>query len=208
MKNKKNFEVVKLLKKNIRKKIQKKRDTLTTEYREKSSKLIAEKFFSTAYYNNSKNILIYYPFRSEVDTTLIIKEALKDKKDIILPRVFNDKLEFYFVNNPSKQLEKGAYDIMEPITSLCKPAKISDIDLVVVPGVSFDKNLNRLGYGGGYYDKILSYLPQKVKKIALCFDIQVINSIPVSEHDIKVDMLITETKIYDSLKTSYYKDGT
>ncbi len=198
MRNKKNPERIELLKKNFRKKIQKKRNNLSVEYRGKSSKLIAEKFFSTVHYISSKIILIYHPFKSEVDTAIIIREALKNKKNIVLPRVHNNKLELFFVNNPSEQLERGSYHIMEPVAELCRPAKISDIDLAVVPGVSFDKNLNRLGYGGGYYDKILLQIPPKVKKIALCFDIQVVNSIPVLEHDIKIDMLITETKIYYS----------
>lgn len=85
---------------------------------------------------------------------------------------------------------------MEPTASLCRPAKISDIDLAVVPGVGFDKNLNRLGYGGGFYDKLLLNIPDTVKKIALCFDIQVVDRIPVSKNDIKVDLLITNTRIY------------
>ncbi|OFW61331.1 MAG: 5-formyltetrahydrofolate cyclo-ligase, partial [Actinobacteria bacterium RBG_19FT_COMBO_36_27] len=139
------------------------------------------------------------PFRSEVNTTIIIREALKSKKNIILPRVYNNKLELYFVTDLSIQLKNGVYNIMEPVTELCKPAKISDIDVVVVPGVSFDKKFNRLGYGGGYYDKILSHIPEKIKKIALCFDIQIVDALPVSEHDIKVDTIITETKIYQLL---------
>lgn len=198
-KDKKNLKIINFLKKNIRGKIRRKRNNLPIKYREKSSRLIAEKFLHSTYYADSKNILIYHPFRNEVDTTLIIKDALKNNKNIILPRVHNKELELYFVTDPSEQLENGAYGIMEPVTDLCKPAKISEIDLIIVPGVSFDKNLNRLGYGGGYYDKILSRIPQKVKKIALCFDIQVVDDLPVLEHDIKMDMIITESKIYQPL---------
>jgi 5-formyltetrahydrofolate cyclo-ligase len=185
-----------LLKKELRKRIQNKRNSLPIWDRKKRSKIIAEKFFGTAYYNNSNNILIFYPFRSEIDVTIIIRQALKNKKNIILPRIHDQELKLFYVDNLKKQLERGAYGIMEPIIGLCRPAKISDIDLVVVPGISFDKNLNRLGYGGGYYDKLLLHIPEGVKKIALCFDIQVVDSIPVSEHDIKVDILITDTKIY------------
>lgn len=185
-----------LLKKELRKRIQNKRNSLQIRDRKKRSKIIAEKFFGTAYYNNSNNILIFYPFRSEIDVTIIIRQALENKKNIILPRIHDQELKLFYVDNLKKQLESGTHDIMEPIIGLCRPAKISDIDLVVVPGISFDKNLNRLGYGGGYYDKLLLHIPEGVKKIALCFDIQVVDSIPVSEHDIKVDILITDTKIY------------
>lgn len=196
MKNDNESERTSLFKRDIRKRIQNKRNSLPIWDRKKRSKIIAEKFFGTAYYNNSNNILIFYPFRSEIDVTIIIRQALENKKNIILPRIHDQELKLFYVDNLKKQLERGAYGIMEPIIGLCRPAKISDIDLVVVPGISFDKNLNRLGYGGGYYDKLLLHIPEGVKKIALCFDIQVVDSIPVSEHDIKVDILITDTKIY------------
>ncbi|MBE3093329.1 MAG: 5-formyltetrahydrofolate cyclo-ligase [Actinobacteria bacterium] len=196
MKNDNESDRTSLFKRDIRKRIQNKRNSLPIRDRKKRSKIIAEKFFDTAYYNNSNNILIFYPFRSEIDVTIIIRQALENKKNIILPRIHDQELKLFYVDNLKKQLERGAYGIMEPIIGLCRPAKISDIDLVVVPGISFDKNLNRLGYGGGYYDKLLLHIPEGVKKIALCFDIQVVDSIPISEHDIKVDILITDTKIY------------
>lgn len=196
MKNDNESERTSLFKRDIRKRIQNKRNSLPIWDRKKRSKIIAEKFFGTAYYNNSNNILIFYPFRSEIDVTIIIRQALENKKNIILPRIHDQELKLFYVDNLKKQLERGAYGIMEPTPGLCRLAKTSDIDLVVVPGISFDKNLNRLGYGGGYYDKLLLHIPEGVKKIALCFDIQVVDSIPVSEHDIKVDILITDTKIY------------
>ncbi len=196
MRNEKSSEINRATKENIRKIVDVKRKNLPPDYREKSSIIIAEKFLKTDCYANSKNILIYYPIKGEVDTKLIISKALNDKKNIILPRVHNDKLKLFFVEEPSRQLEKGSYGIMEPVARLCKPAKIHDADLVVIPGVSFDKNLNRLGYGGGYYDKILESLSKNTKKIALCFDIQLVKKIPAMEHDVKADMLITETRIY------------
>lgn len=196
MKNENNQDKIKLLKKDIRKEYQERRNNLSAEYRAKSSRSIEKKFLKTDYYINSENILIYFPFRSEVNTTRIIKKALEDRKKIILPRVYNNKLKLFFVTNPSEQLEKGSYNIMEPITVLCRPAKTSDIDVAIVPGISFDRDLNRLGYGGGYYDRLFKNIPERVKKIALCFDVQVSEKIPVSRHDIRVDMLITESKIY------------
>ena len=196
MKNNNEFEGAEFLKKNIRKILQDKRDNLQIPFRKEISKIIAGKFFNTDYYIDANNILIYYPFRSEVDTTIVIKKALKDNKNIILPRVSGQRLELFYVNDPKKQLKKGAYGIMEPNAALCRKAEITGIDLAVVPGIGFDKNLNRLGYGGGFYDKLLPHIPKGVKKIALCFDIQVIDMIPVSKNDIKVDLLITDTGFY------------
>ena len=196
MKNNNKLKKTSSYKEKLRKKIQNRRDNLQVRYRKERSKIIAEKFFNTVYYINSNNILIYYPFRSEVDVTIIIKKALKNKKNIILPRIDKHNLNLFYVNDLKKQLEKGTYGIMEPAIGLCRPTDISDIDLAVVPGLGFDKKLNRLGYGGGFYDKLLMHIPEGVKKIALCFDIQVINNIPASENDIKVDCIITDTEIY------------
>lgn len=183
-------------KKKLRKQIQAERDALVPAERKKRSKIIAGKFFLTENYRNSKSLLLYYPFRSEIDTTIIIKRALGDGKKVILPRVGPGGLELFFIGDLSIQLEKGSYGIMEPVPGSCITAKLTDIDLIVVPGVGFDKNLNRLGYGGGFYDRLLQKITTEVKKISLCFEMQISEKIPVSEHDIKVDLLITESNTY------------
>lgn len=189
-------EDVEFLKKEMRMKVQSLRDSVSLEERIKKSKIIAEKFLKTEEYMEAKNLLIYFPFRSEIDTTIIIKDALKKGKKVILPRVSNEKLELYFVKDLSEELKKGSFGIMEPVPSLCKPATIEEIDLAVVPGVAFDANLNRLGYGGGFYDRLLENLPSEIKKIALAFEIQVVLEIPVTKKDKKIDMIITEKNIY------------
>jgi 5-formyltetrahydrofolate cyclo-ligase len=183
---------------NLRKLIQDKRNAIPAEERINKSRKAAEKFFLTKDYMEATNILLYFPFRSEIDTTIIIKKALQDCKKIILPRVLDKNLDLYFIENYEHQLKKGSYGIMEPVPELCKPAEISDIDLAIVPGVCFDKNFNRLGYGGGFYDKLLPLLNNNVKKIALCFEMQVLPEIPISDYDIKVDKIITESNIYNA----------
>jgi len=196
----KKYKPIEVEKKQLRKYIQNKRDNLALGLRKKKSKEIALKFLKTTDYLNSKNIFIFYPFRSEIDTTIIIKKALKESKNIILPRVEGTLLNLYFVNDVHTQLQEGSYKIIEPIPSSCTKAHVSDINLAIVPGVAFDRNLNRLGYGGGFYDKILRNLPQSIKKIALSFDIQIVPNIPVLDYDIKIDIIITESKIYKAEK--------
>jgi len=198
--NSKKYKLIEVEKKQLRKYIQDKRDNLSLGLRKKKNKEITQKFLKTTDYLNSKNIFIYYPFRSETDTTIIIKKALKESKNIILPRVEGTLVNLYFVNDVHTQLQEGSYKIIEPIPSSCTKAHVSDINLAIVPGVAFDRNLNRLGYGGGFYDKILRNLPQSIKKIALSFDIQIVPNIPVLDHDIKIDIIITESKIYKAEK--------
>ncbi|MDZ7837198.1 MAG: 5-formyltetrahydrofolate cyclo-ligase [Actinomycetota bacterium] len=171
-----------------------KRDKLDKEDRLSKSRIIADKFLAASFYTSSKVIMAYWPFRSETDTTLIIGQAITDRKMVALPRVCHNKLSLYYVQNPVLELICGAYGIMEPIEDKCSAANPKDIDVVIVPGVAFDLELNRLGYGGGYYDKLLATLDKRVKKVALCFDIQIISRVPAEEHDVKVDGLITESK--------------
>jgi 5-formyltetrahydrofolate cyclo-ligase len=196
MKNNQESRITVIFKKKLRKEIREKRDRITASDRKNRSKIIAEKFYNINYYTESHNILAYYPFGSEIDTTLVIIRALENNKSIILPKVFDQELKLYYIDKLSEHLEKGKYGIMEPIPRLCRTAKIKDVDLAIIPGLGFDKNLNRLGYGGGFYDRLLTLIPVEVKKVAFCFDVQVVGSIPVSEHDIKIDILITESKIY------------
>jgi len=183
-------------KKTLRYKIQSDRDRIPLSQRLKKTKIIAAKLVKLPEYRDSETLLIYHPFRSEPDTTIIIKKAQNQGKQIILPRVCGKKLELFFIENLKTQLEKGSYGIMEPVKSLCKPADICDIDLAIIPGVCFDKELNRIGYGGGFYDRLLPMLDSDVKKIALCFEMQVVDKICASENDIKVDKIITESSTY------------
>lgn len=179
-------------KKALRKSIQDKRDHLADDLWYEKSAVIAKKFLELKQYKESKNILAYFPFRSELDTKMIISKALKQGKNIILPRVNKNRLDLYHINDLANDLARGCYDIMEPVVSKCKKADPSRIDLAIVPGVGFDVKMNRLGYGGGFYDRLLGEIPPQAPKIALAFDLQIVATVPVSDHDLKVDALITE----------------
>jgi len=197
------------LKKIIRKRIQKKRDKLSECARFTRSTSIADRLMGLGCYKDSKEILAYYPFRSEIDTTIIIRRALKQQKKVILPRFNGKDLDLYYIKDLSNDLRCGSFDIMEPIPSECTPASYKDTDIVLVPGVSFDRDLNRLGYGGGFYDKLLEKLPAYLLRIALAFDLQIVDNIPVMEHDLKVDIIITEKEIIASHnKTNPIKEIT
>lgn len=180
----------------LRKSIQEKRDRLDHSEHKRSSKKIIDKLCGLKIYLESRCIFAYYPFRSEIDTKILIKRALDDKKEVVLPRVSGDGLRLFLVSDIHNSLEKGSFGIMEPVPRNNREASLGDVELVIVPGVAFDKGLNRLGYGGGYYDRILQGLDKKTKKIALCFQMQIVESVPVGDHDKKVDMIITEERIY------------
>jgi len=182
-------------KKAIRKSIQEKRDGLAPESRLNKSHIIARRFLGLKEYRKSGKILAYFPFRSEIDTRVIIKEALRQGKIVALPKVNKKRLDLYYINSLSRSLEPGKYDIMEPIPSECTRALPGEMDLVITPGVGFDHEMNRLGYGGGFYDRLLREIPFHIPRVALAFDLQIVDRIPVSEHDLKVNILITESVI-------------
>jgi 5-formyltetrahydrofolate cyclo-ligase len=180
----------------IRQAIQEIRDLIPSEERKAKTQEISDRFYNLKEYYNAKNILIYYPFRSEVDTTVIIIRAIKDGKRVILPRVSGKTLELFYIKDIKKDLKPGTYGIMEPDKDLCIPARYTEPDLAVVPGVGFDRYKNRLGYGGGFYDRLLPKLSKNIQKIALCFQVQIVDHLPSFAHDIRVDKVISENESF------------
>lgn len=189
-----NFE-----KKIIRKKITDARNSLTPEEHEIKSKKITDNLLKLDEYIKAGTIFIYYPFRSEIDTTAVIKDAILKGKKVVLPKVEGREIKTFFVSDLRKDLKSGSFGILEPEISRCKEADVNEIDLAIVPGLCFDMNFSRIGYGGGFYDKILGKLGKGVKKIALAFDLQIISNVPSCNHDKKVDIILTESKIYKDL---------
>ena len=185
-------------KKELRKSIQADRDKISPSMHHDLSLSASRKFLGLDAYKGYMVIFAYYPFRSEIDIKILIVRALKDNKRIILPRVSGKgKLDLFYIEDLASDLEVGCFGLTQPRPDKQKKARLEDIDLVIVPGVAFYKDLNRLGYGGGFYDRILESLNRKIPKIALCFEMQLLDEIPVGKHDKKVDMIITEERIYE-----------
>ncbi|MCL5772094.1 MAG: 5-formyltetrahydrofolate cyclo-ligase [Actinobacteria bacterium] len=198
--NNNNNNNIKIKKKIIREKISNARNSLTPEEHKIKSKLITEKLLGLSDYIKANTIFIYYPFRSEIDTTEIIKDALSNNKKVVLPKVTGESLKIFFISDIKRDLKPGSYGILEPDINNCTEANLNKIDLAIVPGLCFDLNFNRIGYGGGFYDKILSKLRKNVKVIALAFDLQIVNNLPACAHDKKVNIIITESRIYKDFK--------
>lgn len=183
----------------LRKEILKKRESLTLEERDNYSKSIAKLLYSTLEYKEAKNIFIYMSFNSEVDTIQIIEQSFKLGKKIFIPYILKDKeimhaIEIEAFNN----LKRNCYGILEPVFD---KSKINDdnIDLVIVPGIVFDKKGNRIGYGGGYYDRFL-LKNKNLHIIGLSFEIQIVENILNKKHDIPMNKIITEKRIIETSK--------
>lgn len=174
-------------KKYIRDEIRKIKSVLSDFEKNKASEIIFSRLVKSKEWNKAQNILLYYSLPDELHTNIFF-EKIKDK-NLFLPKVEgNDLIILPYKKN---ELTKGAFSILEPQGYSGINPDI--LELIIVPGVAFDKELNRLGRGKGYYDKLLSLC--KALKIGICYDFQLIDKIPTETHDIKMDIIITPTKI-------------
>lgn len=174
-----------------RKRMKDQRERLSEDQIISMSNLIFEKIRALSVYRNSPAVHCYASFRNEVRTWEFMKSVLADGKRLAVPRVTNTlghekEMEFYYIEQLS-ELKQGAYGIMEP--EPWRPANTRDA-LVIVPGLAFDRKLNRLGYGGGYYDRYFSRFPL-TEKTGVCYNFQIMDEWETDCFDMKMDRIIT-----------------
>ena len=151
--------------------------------------------------NNIDDIMVYISFRSEVHTDNLINELLNKGKNILAPYCIVDerRMEIAPISNLSDDLEFGAYNIPEPKDQLKeKEFSPTQLDLVIVPAVAFSINGYRIGYGGGYYDRFLERLTADTMTIGITYDDLLFEELPQEDHDLPVDMVVTERKVVKS----------
>lgn len=188
-------------KEQIRKRIIKDRNQMISEEVAQKSSQIAQKVLKTPEYEEADNVLLYADYRHEVMTREIFDDAVLRKKKVFFPKSKDDgTMEFYQVVSV-KQLENGYKGIKEPIADeryLYRFQKQEDT-LIIVPGVAFDMQGYRVGYGKGFYDRFLKDKRQ-MTAIGLCFANQIVEEIPHDLHDIRMDKVVTEEIIYSFLR--------
>lgn len=163
------------------------------EDRLRKSEAVRKKLFSLKEFKGAKTILFYAAFDGEVETFEMIKQAKKLKKIIALPTVIkaHRRLVPRLVRNLRSGLRRGAYGILEPRKDRCQPIDLSKLDLVLVPGIAFDRSNHRLGRGFGYYDRFLRRLPIGTPAVGLAFDFQLFRRLPdVQPHDVQLSRIV------------------
>ena len=179
----------------IRKERLKLREALGAEVRSEYSKRIAQRLFELEEYKDASNIFLYASFGSEVDTGEIILRSLSEGRAVALPQCTGeDTMVFRYITSPA-DLRPGYKGIPEPGEEL--PAALSEPDIMIVPGVAFDEQMNRIGYGKGFYDRFFKAIPLYVPKLALAFEVQMAKEIPYETLDETMDKIITEERIYE-----------
>ena len=172
-------------KKELRRAIREQKRAMTEEEILSRSQRLGEMFLATAAYQNAKTIYGYLPYNQEVRTVPILQRALNDGKQVAVPKIYGNTMRFLYLTDLSK-VEKNAMGIPEPIAD--GPVAEDETALVLMPGVAFTKTGDRMGYGGGFYDRFLSAEPNH-PTIALCYDFQIVEHLPTEEFDIPVDQV-------------------
>jgi 5-formyltetrahydrofolate cyclo-ligase len=184
----------------LRKKLLARRSALVG--RGAANRRIAEKVFAIDPFIRARSILAYLDFRDEVETGPIIARASELGKTVFVPYCDGDELKLFELRD-NAELARGRFGILEPLAELRTDARrhtsVEMIDLIVVPGIGFDRFHNRLGFGGGFYDRLLKRLPVEPEGrpflLALAFDCQIVDQLPTDPHDRAVDRVVTETRI-------------
>ena len=170
------------------------------ENKDEVSEKIVQNFMGLPEYAAAKTVMFYVDVRDEVRTRHALPEAIQSDKRIIIPYCVDGELELFHLESMD-ELDIGMYKILEPKAELREVAEkrlqAEDLDLIMVPGVAFDKTGGRTGHGKGYYDKLLEHARPDTPLVALAFECQLFPEIPCESHDIYMDKVVTETSVYD-----------
>ena len=192
------------VKAHLRKTVLGRRDAMASGGRAASSRAILQKIVGLASYREARTVLAYAGFGSELQTDAFLHHTLNEGKRLLLPRVNRQKklLDVYEVRDPARDLEAGTWGIREPRPDRCDPADPRAAEFVLVPGVAFDRRGGRLGHGAGFYDRLLSgCVSPQAWLVAVAFETQTVEEVPMDEHDVPVDMVVTEKGTYPTEPT-------
>ena len=173
-------------KQELRKAIRARKRAMTEEEIERRSRSLCQKFLESDAYRACRTLYGYLPYNQEVRTLPILAQALADGKQVAVPKVYGDDMKFIVLTDLS-QVSKGYAGIPEPIADA--PVAEDETALVLMPGLAFDPQGHRIGYGGGFYDKFLSR-EGKHPTLALCYEFQMVEHLETEEFDIPVDTVI------------------
>ncbi len=176
-----------------RKEIKERWKSISQKEKKQWDKAIFTSFFSLQGYKCADTVFCFVSMENEPDTLNIIKRMLNDKKRVCVPRCISKGVMEACAIKSLDELESGSYGILEPSESTPK-VDIGDIDISIVPCVSADRNLKRLGHGGGYYDRFMQN--GRFLKVMLSYEALLLEDVAAQEHDVSCDYLITEEKIY------------
>lgn len=184
------------MKKGLRKEIKEKRFAMDLEQKKEADLIIEKNFLDLSAFVDCKSIFIYVSMEDEVNTLDIISKSLELGKKVYVPKVHNETktMRALRIESLSDLNESGAFGILEP--SWEKEELKGAVDIILTPGLAFDKKGGRLGYGGGFYDKFFK-IHKESNRVVLSYEYQIVDEIPMEDYDERVNLIITEKNIYD-----------
>ncbi len=161
------------------------------------SREIKFKLFALDNFSNAKIVSFYLSMETEVQTGEMVQEALDMGKKVAVPYIDTetDGLILSEIKDIERELAPGPHKILQPLMEYLRPISLNQVDLIAVPGLAFDMRRNRLGFGKGYYDKLLAQKTARTTSVGLAFHFQVLEEIPASSHDVPMDLVITEKRL-------------
>jgi len=173
------------------------RDAMTAAARSEASRIICAHVLGSAEFLRAANVLAYVGFGTELDTSPITSAVLASGRPLILPRVDKARraLVLHRVNDVAGSLIAGVFGIREPDPRRCPEVDPSDVEFVLVPGVAFSRACERLGYGAGYYDRLIPNLAKRPKLVAGAYAVQLVDEVPTGAHDARIDRVVTENEV-------------
>ena len=173
-------------KKELRNAVRQRKRSMTAQEIEDKSRRLTELFLASDLYQSARTVHGYLPYNQEVRTAAMLEQALRDGKRVAVPKVCGEEMKFIYMDDLT-QVETGYAGIPEPIAD--GPVADDPGALVLMPGLAFDPEGHRVGYGGGFYDRFLEQEPNH-PTLALCYDFQMFQSLKTEEHDIPVDCVL------------------
>ena len=173
-------------KKALRSQIRAQKRAMSEEEIVRASERLGELFLASEAYRQARTIYGYLPYNQEVRTVPMLERALRDGKRVAVPKVYGDEMRFIYMDDLSA-VEKGYAGIPEPVAD--GPVADDTTALVLMPGLAFDPKGNRMGYGGGFYDRFLAQEPAH-PTVALCYEFQMVEQLPTEEFDVPVDLVL------------------
>jgi len=185
-------------KQELRQKLLKQLLSLTNAEIKRRSKNVTNRLSALPIYRKAKKVMAYYPLRGEVDILEMVKKAIKSKR-FFFPVTDGEAkaLKVYEVKDLEKDFVRGSWGVQEPDPGKTQECDSGQIDMVIVPGLGFDYEHNRLGRGAGFYDRFLQGLTPSIKKVGIAFDLQIVKSLPTHlSLDQKVDIVVSESETF------------
>ena len=194
--------MVQAMKRTLRQRIIADRAALPQQERARLSREITARLLHLPAYSKAHAVLGYMNFGAEFESDSWLRQTLIAGKALVLPKVntVTRELELYRVTDVDAQLAPGVLGIREPVPQSCAAARLEEVDFILLPGVAFGRDGARLGYGGGFYDKLLAGLRHTPALVAAAFAMQIVEGVPQEATDRKVEWLVTEGEVMQCAK--------